>query len=120
MLELELTYPPTINHYYKPGNAKHGLTVHIGKAGMAYRAEVYRYRLEHLNGLCPLKGRLSFEAEIWLPDRRKRDMDNVLKCLWDSLEYAKVIEDDEQFDCMVMYKRGVESPGKVNVTIREI
>lgn len=120
MVELQLTYPPSINHYYEKGNIRKGLDRRVGIAGSAFRAEVYRFRLEHLNGQCPMKGRLSMEVQLWMPDRRKRDIDNPLKCLFDSLQYACVIEDDEQVDCLVMYKNGVESPGKAIVTLREI
>ncbi|HID79754.1 MAG TPA: RusA family crossover junction endodeoxyribonuclease [Aquifex aeolicus] len=43
----------------------------------------------------PLKKPLSVEVYFFLPDRRKRDIDNMLKSLWDVLERAKVIENDE-------------------------
>lgn len=42
----------------------------------------------------PLNGPLSVEVYLFLPDRRKRDIDNMLKTLWDILEKAHVIEND--------------------------
>ena len=44
----------------------------------------------------PVEGKLSVEIVIKLPNRRRRDIDNMLKSLWDILERAKVIKDDNQ------------------------
>ncbi len=35
------------------------------------------------------------EILFFLPDNRKRDIDNMLKTLWDILERARIIENDE-------------------------
>jgi len=44
----------------------------------------------------PLEGKLSMEVILVLPNHRKRDIDNMLKSLWDVLEKAKVIKNDNQ------------------------
>jgi crossover junction endodeoxyribonuclease RusA len=41
-----------------------------------------------------LKKPLAVEVYFFLPDRRKRDIDNMLKTLWDVLEKAGVVEND--------------------------
>jgi len=41
-----------------------------------------------------LKKPLSVEVYLFLPDNRKRDIDNMLKTLWDILEKAEIIEND--------------------------
>jgi crossover junction endodeoxyribonuclease RusA len=117
---LDLTYPPSINSYYEKGNFIKGKDRRVGVAGSAFRAEVLRFKLQNLKNPRTLTCRLSMEVELWAPDRRKRDIDNPLKCLFDALEYARLIENDEQIDVLVMYKRGVEAPGKTIVTLREI
>lgn len=127
-LVLELTYPPSVNHYYvewaeysqKAG--KYIVRKAIGKAGMAYRAECRRFKLQDLRNPRILTCRLSCEIETWRPNRRKvgYDIDNFLKCLFDAMEYAQVMENDEQIDALVVYKRGVEAPGRIKVTLREI
>jgi len=38
----------------------------------------------------PIDGKISVEIVIKLPNRRRRDIDNMLKSLWDILERAKV------------------------------
>jgi Holliday junction resolvase RusA-like endonuclease len=40
--------------------------------------------------------------------------------LFDALTYAKVWEDDEIVDCLLMHKRGVEAPGKTIITLRTL
>jgi hypothetical protein len=40
--------------------------------------------------------------------------------LFDAFEYAKILENDEIVDCLLMHKRGVEAPGKCIVTLREL
>jgi crossover junction endodeoxyribonuclease RusA len=122
MLELNLPYPPSVNNYYTKWAEGKTVKVAVGKAGSAYRAEVYRYRLETLKNPRPIKVRIAMEVELWRPDRRKQgyDIDNFLKCLFDSFTYAGIWEDDEQVDCLLVHKRGVEAPGKIKVTLREI
>jgi crossover junction endodeoxyribonuclease RusA len=42
----------------------------------------------------PLNKPIKVEVFFFLPDRRKRDIDNMLKTLWDILEKAQIIEND--------------------------
>ena len=120
MLELELTYPPSVNDYYTKWCQGKAVRVAVDKPGMAFRAEVRRYKLQNLHNPQPIKGRVSMEVQLWKPDRRKRDIDNPLKCLFDAFTYAGIWLDDEQVDVLLMHKRGVEAPGKIHVTLREI
>ena len=120
MIELKLTYPPSVNSYYDKWSEGNRVEVRVAKPGMAYRAEVLRYKLETLKNPKPLTCRLSMEVQLWAPDRRKRDIDNPLKCLFDSLEYAQVFQDDEQIDVLLVHRCGVEAPGKCTVTLREL
>lgn len=128
MTELELTYPPSVNHYYtkwcqyvqKAG--KHVVKMAVNDRGMAYRAEVRRFKLVDLKNPRPLKGRLSCEIQLWKPDRRKNayDIDNFLKCLFDAITYSEIWIDDEQVDMLLVRNCGVEAPGRIIVTLREL
>ncbi len=44
----------------------------------------------------PLEGKLSVYVELILPNHRRRDIDNMLKSLWDVLEKGGVIKNDSQ------------------------
>ena len=97
MIRLELPYPPTINHYY--GRARNG-RLYIKKRGREYRECVWMRVRASTNkidvSLLPLTGRLSVTLQIFPPDRRKRDIDNVQKALLDALEKAGVYKNDNQ------------------------
>ncbi|KAA1258115.1 Crossover junction endodeoxyribonuclease RusA [Rubripirellula obstinata] len=90
MLKLKLPYPPTINHYWRHV----GQRVLISKKGREYRAAVSVYlrnkRIE------TLEGPLSVDIELHMPDRRRRDIDNVLKAMLDSLQWGGAFLDDSQ------------------------
>ncbi len=43
-----------------------------------------------------MEGRLSMEIILILPNHRKRDIDNMLKSLWDALEKGGVFKNDNQ------------------------
>lgn len=58
------------------------------------------------------------EVELTLPNRRKRDIDNMLKSLWDILEKAKVIGNDDQIQELYVIKR--YSKGQQGTKIRII
>ena len=44
----------------------------------------------------PLKGNLSISMRVHMPDRRKRDIDNLIKSTLDALQKTKVFNDDNQ------------------------
>lgn len=58
-------------------------------------------------------------VEAYPPDRRRRDVDNIFKCLLDSLQWAQVYVDDGQIDKLYVERREVAPPGRVIVSIEE-
>ena len=90
--EITLPWPPSINHYWK--RSKNGM-MHISAEGIAFREAVHWQVLKQ----CPLKsleGDLSVDIEAFMPDRRRRDLDNILKALLDAITHAGVWLDDSQ------------------------
>lgn len=120
MIELELGVPPSINNYY--GRRKNG-GVYIKEAGIQYRMDV-SFFVRHA-GIKPLEGDLIMEIDFYPPDRRKRDWDNILKCLCDSLEsdekrqYRGAYQDDSQIVKGTVEKFPPVSGGKVMVRLWE-
>jgi len=53
------------------------------------------------------------------PDKRKRDLDNILKALLDAMQ-GSLYEDDSQIDQLLIKRGDVIKGGKVRVTIEEI
>ncbi|HFP5147949.1 TPA: RusA family crossover junction endodeoxyribonuclease [Escherichia coli] len=92
-IEFVLPYPPTENTYWR----RHGNTYFISEAGKRYCRDVAlvvsQQRLK-LN----LSGRLAIRIIVEPPDKRRRDLDNILKAPLDALTHAGLLIDDEQFD----------------------
>ena len=111
MIRFELPYPPSINHYYR----RVGLRTLISREGREYRLYVVS-ALAGL-GLAPFEGELELRLDVYPPDRRRRDADNVQKSLLDSLQHASVYRDDSQIKRLVTEMLDVVPGGKVVVSI---
>ena len=109
----ELPYPPSVNHYWRHV----GWRTLISREGRRYRREVVA--LLAASREPPLRGRL--EAVVWLypPDGHRRDLDNAMKCLLDSLGHAGVYGDDGQIDRLVIERGSIVPGGKVIVELKE-
>jgi crossover junction endodeoxyribonuclease RusA len=112
MIQHTLPWPPTVNTYWR--NIK-GRTI-ISERGRLYRLSVQ----QQLTGAEPMMGRLAIKIAAYPPDRRRRDLDNILKALLDSLTFAHVIEDDSQFDFISIARRDVVTDGAVQITITQL
>ena len=103
-MELELPYPPSINHYYRHV----GPRVLISRDGRKYRERVVN--ILKANGVKPLDGPLRMTIEIYPPDKRRRDIDNTQKSLWDSLQHGGAYHDDSQIVRFEVIKREALPP----------
>lgn len=110
IVTLELDWPPSVNHYL----GTNGHRRFIKPTGQLYRWKVIARRPL---GFEKLTGRLGLEIEAYPPDRRKRDLDNIFKCLLDSLQHAKIYENDNQIDEIWIRRNEVRKPGGVIVRI---
>jgi crossover junction endodeoxyribonuclease RusA len=72
----------------------------------------------HMGGPLPLTGALAVEVKLHPPDRRRRDLDNLLKALLDALQHAGVYADDSLIDRLSVEKGEVAVGGKAVVVIR--
>ena len=115
--EVSLPWPPTVNTYWRHVNKGGTTIVYVAKEGQIYRTAV--------QGLVATKrklhtGRLRVEIEAWPPDKRKRDLDNILKSLLDALTYAGIWEDDSQIDLLLTRRRQVIPDGRLDVRIEPL
>ncbi len=111
---IELPWPPSINHYWRHTKNGH----YISRGGILYRETVFYSCLKY-QGQFDEFSRLSVLIDAYPPDRRKRDLDNVLKALLDSLQKAKIYKDDGQIDYLAI-KRNSALSNKVIVEIKAI
>lgn len=115
MIKLRLPWPPSINHYWRMVNNR----MIISAAGREYAALV-AYEIKQQRSHMALAGRLSVAITATMPDKRRRDIDNLIKVSLDSLTKAGVWEDDSQIDELAILRGGVTKPGWLDVTVCEI
>ncbi len=71
-------------------------------------------------GLPKLKGRLTLTATFHPPDNRRRDLDNLMKLLQDSLQHAGLYDDDSQIKHLHMHMGAPLPPlGMCRVRVEE-
>ena len=116
MIDLHLPYPPTVNHYWIRTHNGSGLA--IGKPGRAFRGRVAWAVLEHPELKAGAKQWDIIIISVYPPDRRRRDLDNILKALLDALQHAGALEDDSQLDQILLVRKGVVAEGKVVVRLQ--
>ena len=113
MIELELPYPPSVNHYYR----NVGRRTLISREGRRYRERVGAI-LASMN-VRPLLGPVVVRVEVFPPDRRRRDLDNLQKSLWDALQHGGAYQDDSQIMRFTVERFQPTPGGRVIVRIEE-
>ena len=114
ILRFELPYPPTINHYYL--HTANGVI--LGAKGKSYRRDVALLTAKY-RGACSSEKRLSLTINAYPPDKRKRDLDNIVKATQDALQYARVYHDDCQIDMLTVIRRHQVKDGALQIWIAE-
>jgi crossover junction endodeoxyribonuclease RusA len=114
MIELELPYPPSVNHYWR----RVGARTLISRGGRAFREAVCA--LLAARGVRPLTGPLAMEIVVHPPDRRRRDIDNVQKALLDALQHGSAYGDDSQIIRLAIEKGEPVEDGKTVVRIQKV
>jgi len=98
-IEFYLPFPPSVNNYY----VKTARGVYISNKGRKFRDQAAESVIEQLPGLV-IPDRLLFQAVLFPPDNRRRDMDNYNKPLMDALTHIGLWGDDVQVDQLMIYR----------------
>jgi len=114
MITLELPYPPTINCYYR----NVGFRTLISREGRRFRERVLSVLAATRPR--PFDGPIAVQVEVYPPDHRRRDIDNVQKSLFDALQHGGVYRDDSQIVRLQIEKRGCVPGGMTIVRIEPL
>lgn len=116
-ISLTLPYPPSVNHYWRTRVMRRGAryvpSVYVSEDGQQYQRTVKRI----LDGVPTADGRLRVQILVRPPDRRARDLDNILKCCLDALTKAGVWHDDSQVDSLLVVRGDQVDGGSVIVLV---
>src|SRR5674476_910299 len=109
MVELQLPYPPSANHLWI--RARRGMRRSERYLAWLHTAgwKVKQQRPQKVHGLY----KLSIQASR--PDKRRRDIDNLIKPISDLLQTIGLVRDD--CDCEMVSARWVTTGDGVNVRI---
>ena len=95
---LTMPWPPSINHYWRMFIMGKSPRMILSKEGREYReATALMWRAA---GHSKLRGRFRVEFTAFMPDRRDRDLDNLLKALNDALQHSGAFDDDSMIDAL--------------------
>ncbi|MCR4299734.1 MAG: RusA family crossover junction endodeoxyribonuclease [Gallionella sp.] len=109
---LLLPYPPSVNHYWllNCGGGRR-----ICDAGKRFRLAVQL--IMNRSGVESMPGRLSVEIIASPPDKRRRDVDNLLKAILDALQHAGLYADDNAIDVLKICRGDVIKGGSLLVKV---
>lgn len=108
---LFLPLPPSLNNYYGHHCKFNHVTPYIKTKGKEYRKDVLEYVLA--NNL-QLRANVALSVKIIFTPKsnHRQDVDNVLKCLLDSLTEAEVYDDDSLIYSLSIEKRPPSKEGQ--------
>lgn len=132
-LAFTLPYPPSVNGYWRHIVMPVGKGARSGggkgklRSATILSEDAREYRLRVITQLGAqrvprgaITGKMRVEIEVFPPDRRERDLDNLPKGILDAIKHAQVIRDDCDIDDLRIRRRHVQKGGSVLVTIAEI
>lgn len=118
---ISLPWPPSVNTYWRSitRGALAGRVL-LSERGRDYRLQVARAVQSQRVPVRLLTGKLSVAIHALPPDRRARDLDNLLKGVLDALTFSGVIRDDADIDDLRITRFGARPPGQLQIRISEI
>lgn len=93
-----IPYPPSVNRYWR--NMR-------GRMVISAEGREYQRKIALTAPGTPRTERLAVEIDVFPPDLRERDLDNILKALLDAFQAAGHYEKDEQIDRLVIERKEV-------------
>lgn len=105
----KIEFPPTVNHIWKRGKGRTYLTKQ-GREWYARQVVLLQQQLQD-QAWEGSSARVAVRIDLHAPNKRKWDIDNRTKCVFDALVKAGVLKDDELIDDLRVV-RGEVDPEK--------
>ncbi len=112
-IQFVIPWPPSVNHYW--GRRRNG-ALYILPRGLQFRRDVANI-IGSNNPVFRGETRLAIIMLLTPPDKRKRDIDNILKATFDAIEHTGVIDNDANFKTLVLDSLAPNKPGQIKVFI---
>ncbi len=113
-ITLTLPWPPSVNRYWRTFQGR----MIISAEGRSYRKAVAD-QVFIQSGAKNYTGKLRVQIEAFRPDKRRRDLDNLLKAVLDGCTHAGVWEDDSNIVDLRIYWADTIG-GMIKVNVREL
>jgi crossover junction endodeoxyribonuclease RusA len=120
VIEIELAFPPSVNHYWGTKVMRRAnrstISRYVNKPGKVFRTDtIYRCAVAKLPRA--IVGKLRCEIDLYPPDKRIRDCDNYPKSILDALVHAGIMRDDSQIVDLRVRMMNPVKPGRVSVRL---
>lgn len=116
-----LPWPPSVNHYWLQGKPIYKNGRRIVPRYKSDKANMFIKQTKAAIGIVEgsLK-RIAIEIMAFPPDKKCRDLDNILKAIFDALVTSGLMGDDEQIDDIRVIRGDVVKGGVVKIKVFEI
>lgn len=109
-IALWLPFPPSVNHVYRTFTANGRAMVTMTKVGHRYKEAVAKTFEANLGNARPPAPYYALTLRAFPPDRRKHDVDNMLKVLIDAIFAAIGANDNDLIDLHITKPPPDEQP----------
>ena len=109
-----MPYPPTVNTYW--ARSKYGVI--LTKKGRDYRETAIQ--VIEAQKVETFIHPVHISINLYPPDNRKRDLDNTLKAMFDAIQHAGVVIDDNQFKQLFAAMWEKDGQPRADIEIEEL
>lgn len=109
---VDLPWPPSVNRYWRTFQGR----MIISADGREYKRAV----ADVCRGLIPITGPVEVNIVATRPDKRKRDLDNLLKATLDACSGHLWVDDVQIQWLTIMWAAEIEKGGRLMVTARRL
>ena len=114
---LVLPWPPSMNHVWRVGPRRAYLDQQVQTFRIRALAAVKAARISGTAPSEPVAGPVAVMLECFPPDRKRRDLDNLPKAVFDAMTKARVWNDDSQVQLMLPFWGPRRKGGRIEVSV---